>query len=161
MPGGLCRGFLRAPRAGRAGQELLQSQAHAGLGARLGSRPGEGEQDSEAAVSARIVGKGKKAVVLPARWGCQGGNTEGEDTEGEDTEGEDTEGELAGAATSLLHPWLRAGVRNERLRGAPRGQLGRGAAWGEAPGASPGAPPAAASARDGLRGAFPIPAGEG
>lgn len=151
MPRGLCRGFPRAPRAGRAGQELLQSQAHAGLGARLRSWPGEGEQDSEAAVSARIVGKGKKAVVLPARWGCQGGNTEGEDTEGE----------LAGAATSLLHPWLRAGVRNERLRGAPRGQLGRGAAWGEAPGASPGAPPAAASARDGLRGAFPIPAGEG
>lgn len=78
---------------------------------------------------------------------AKGENTEGENTEGEDTEGEDTEGELAGAATSLLHPWLRAGVRNERLQGAPRGQLGRGAVWS---GTSPGAPPAAASARDGL-----------
>lgn len=78
------------------------------------------------------------------------GAAKGENTEGEDTEGEDTEGELAGAATSLLHPWLRAGVRNERLQGAPRGQLGRGAVWSGTPGASPGAPPAAASARDGL-----------
>lgn len=38
----------------------------------LGSWPGEGKQDSEAAASARIR-KGKKLVILPACWCCKVG----------------------------------------------------------------------------------------
>lgn len=62
-----------SPKHANPGGELLQGQAHAGCGAGtrgLESWPGAGKRDSEAMASTRIR-KGKKFIVLPARWCCK------------------------------------------------------------------------------------------